>query len=83
MARIKTYDLDATITNADKIIGTDGAEGANNATKNFTVAALKTFINEDAGVLAKKSVTVTSTQLLALNGGGTIELIPAPGASYR
>ena len=47
MARIKTYDLDATITNADKIIGTDGAEGANNATKNFTVSALKTFINAD------------------------------------
>ena len=33
MARIHTYDLDGTINANDRIIGSDGAEGANFATK--------------------------------------------------
>ena len=45
MARIETYVSDQVINNEDKIIGTDGAIGANNATKNFTVGTLKEFIN--------------------------------------
>jgi hypothetical protein len=45
MARIQTYVLDTVLNASDKLIGTDAAQGANNATKNFTVGTLKEFIN--------------------------------------
>ena len=44
MAQIHTYTTDGTISLSDKIIGTDGDVGANNATKNFTVGSLQTFL---------------------------------------
>ena len=44
MAKIHTYATYGNISIADKIIGTDGDIGANNATKNFTVGALQTFM---------------------------------------
>lgn len=44
MAKIHTYTTDGTVSIADKIIGTDGDVGANNATKNFTVGSLQTFL---------------------------------------
>jgi hypothetical protein len=78
MARIETYNNDNTINPTDKLIGTDGAVGALNATKNFEMSALKSYIYPID--LAQKTVTITSTQLLTLNGGGTIELLSAPGA---
>lgn len=48
MARLENYTNDSVINSADKLIGTDGAQSANNATKNFEIGALKTFINADA-----------------------------------
>lgn len=42
MARIETYGLDAAISSNDIILGTDGDN--NNATKNFSVQALKDFV---------------------------------------
>jgi len=47
MARIQTYTLDTTINASDKVIGTDGTEGANNATKNFTVGDLTAYIQNN------------------------------------
>lgn len=47
MARIQTYNLDTTINASDKVIGTDGAEGANHATKNFTVGDLTAYIQNN------------------------------------
>ena len=44
MAKIHTYTTDGTVSIDDKIIGTDGALGAYNATKNFTVGSLQTFM---------------------------------------
>ena len=41
MARISTYDLDGTISNTDKVIGTDSS---NTTTKNFKLQSLKEFI---------------------------------------
>ena len=41
MARISTYDFDGTISNTDKVIGTDSS---NTTTKNFRVQDLKEFI---------------------------------------
>ena len=41
MARISTYDFDGTLSNTDKIIGTDSSD---TATKNFKLQDLKEFI---------------------------------------
>ena len=80
MARIKTYGLDSDINAADKVVGTDGTPGGDfGKTKNFSVEALKDFIA--GSQLVKTEITLTSTQLLSLNGGGTIELIQAAGAN--
>lgn len=45
MARIQSYPLDTAINDEDIVIGSDGAVGANYATKNYTVASLKGYIN--------------------------------------
>jgi len=45
MAKISTYNNDGTIEAGDKLIGTDGSSGADGGkTKNYTVAALETFM---------------------------------------
>ena len=44
MAQIHTYAEDSTIAAHDKVLGTDGALGANNATKNFSIGTLQTFL---------------------------------------
>jgi hypothetical protein len=80
MARIETYNNDNTINPTDKLIGTDGAVGALNATKNFEVQDLKNYMYQSLSHdILKKDLTVTSTQILSLNNGGTVELIAAPG----
>ena len=56
MARIETYNNDNTINPTDKLIGTDGAVGALNATKNFEVSALKTHVNKDVSITGTSSV---------------------------
>ncbi len=81
MARIETYNNDNAINPSDKLIGTDGAVGALNATKNFEVQKLKDYMYQSLSHdILKKDLIVTSTQILSLNNGGTIELVPAPGA---
>ena len=82
MARIKTYALDGQINLADKIIGTDGTPGSNfGKTKNYSIQSLKSFLSEGSSTdLLNKSVILTPEQILTLNGGGTVEIIPAPGA---
>jgi len=86
MARIQTYGLDSTITGEDKIIGTDGAVGADNETKNFTISALKTFINTDISVTGTSSIDGATLSLPNLptsdpqvsgrlwNDGGTLKI---------
>lgn len=44
MARISTYTKDTQINKEDIIIGSDGAEGAGLATKNFTVESLTAYM---------------------------------------
>lgn len=52
MARIVTYTSDTQIHDEDKVIGSDGVEGANNGkTKNYTVAELKSYINTGVNLL--------------------------------
>lgn len=75
MARIATYSQDTSISADDLLIGTDAEDS--NITKNYKIGDVKNFI---AGTqLVTTKITVTSAQLLSLNGGGSIELIEAPG----
>ena len=72
MARIQTYTVDTTLNSEDMIIGTDGAQGANYATKNFTVGDLRTFIlqgvsNDDVDTHLNVS-SAESSQVLSWNG---------------
>jgi len=62
MAQIHTYTTDGTVSISDKIIGTDGDVGANNATKNFTVGSLQTFLgNQFAPKAAFETLQATVT----------------------
>jgi hypothetical protein len=46
MSKISLYPLDSTIDPEDKVIGTDGADGADNGvTKNYSIATLGAYIN--------------------------------------
>lgn len=46
MTKIKQYELDSTIHEDDKVIGTDGNPGVDlGRTKNFTIAALTAYLN--------------------------------------
>jgi hypothetical protein len=56
MARLENYTNDSVINSADKLIGTDGAQSANNATKNFEVGALKTHVNTDVSITGTGSI---------------------------
>ena len=75
MARIATYPQDASISVDDLLVGTDAEDS--NITKNYKIGDVKNFIA--GSQLATAKVTVTSEQLLSLDGGGAIELIEAPG----
>lgn len=67
MAKISTYSIDGTIDPADKLIGTDGTQGADNGkTKNFSIANLQSFIGK-GGVVIQKKVEITNAQLKTLN----------------
>ena len=72
MAQIHTYTTDGTVSIADKIIGTDGDVGANNATKNFTVGSLQTFLgNQFAPKLAFETLQTTVNTTFANSGTGS------------
>ena len=62
MTKIKNYELDSTINDDDKVIGTDGMPGANfGRTKNYSIASLVAYID---------------TQLDPVDGSGTLNTIP-------
>ena len=62
MTKIKNYELDSTINDEDKVIGTDGLPGADfGKTKNYSIASLVAYID---------------TQLDPVDGSGTLNTIP-------
>ena len=72
MAQIHTYTTDGTVSISDKIIGTDGDVGANNATKNFTVGSLQTFMgNSFAPKVAFETLQTTVNTAFANSGTGS------------
>lgn len=78
MSKISNTTAYPTVTPAagDLLVITDVSDS--NATKTATVSSISSAIS-DAG-LQTQEITLTSAQLLSLNGGGTIELIEAPGS---
>lgn len=84
MARIHTYDLDGTINPNDRIIGSDGAEGANFATKNFTVSQLQSYISGGLSsfstiqVNGQSDVTASSGSALTFVAGANVTLLTDP-----
>ena len=60
MPKIHTIATDATINSTDKLLGTDSAAGSVNVTKNYTVSALKAFI--DTTYTAGDGLDLTSTE---------------------
>lgn len=75
MSKIKLYTKDNTIEDEDKVVGTDAT---GESTKNYEMSAIRSYVGSTSVVT--KKVTLTSEQLLSLDGGGSIELIEAPGA---
>lgn len=78
MSKISNTTAYPTVTPAagDLLVITDVSDS--NATKTATVSSISSAIS-DAG-LQTQEITLTPTQILSLNGGGSIELIAAPGA---
>jgi hypothetical protein len=79
MARIQTYSLDSTINSEDKVIGSDGAVGAENGvTKNFSVGELKAFVNKDSTFLGwaryDSSESFGSSTSVGVSAGDTADL---------
>ena len=63
MSKISLYPLDNTIDPEDKVIGTDGADGADNGvTKNYSIAALGAYIN----ALGVETVSTTDGTFISL-----------------
>jgi len=56
MARISNYDLDGTINNSDKLIGTDSSDGT---TKNFNIQSVKEFVY--AGISGNMTIASNGT----------------------
>ena len=67
MPRISTFDLDGTINNSDKLIGTDSSDGT---TKNFSVQSLREFVYADTVV--DESSDTTCFPLFSTSATGTL-----------
>lgn len=86
MARITTYSLDQTVTNGDKVVGTDAATGA---VKNYTIGEISNHINSQVDTIGNfvfdTNQTVDSgvdNYVLTYNDtSGLISLEPSAGGS--
>ena len=83
MPKIHTLTTDNEITGTDKLLGSDGTPGTLNATKNYLVDDLKTYILSDTGALSFKTISVSgqdnvvaeqAEDTLTLAGGGNITI---------
>jgi len=75
MARIKTYASDLDLNIDDKLLGTDADDA--NKTKNYSLGELRNFFG--GGDLKLADVTLTPEMMVSLNGGNSLEVLPAPG----
>ena len=86
MADISSYPQ-ATPKGSDRVLGVQAyVEGddstVGNPTKTFTINDINNLVPGSGGdsLYTTKTVELTPAQMLSLNGGGVLELIPAPGA---
>lgn len=86
MAKISSYPQ-ATPKGSDRVLGmqkyVEGDDSTiGNPTKTFTIDDINNLVSPNSGssVYTTRVVELTPTQILSLNGDGTLELIPAPGA---
>jgi len=94
MGRIKDYAIDPVIEDTDLVIGTDGGVGQNYVTKNYTVGALKEYIQAGSSLTgwARYDDTVyNASNKLALvdgvvvtipNNAGNVVLSPGAPVFY-
>lgn len=82
MPRIHTITTDTVITDNDMILGTDGAVGANNATKNFSFGVFKNYLLTEPTITG--NLTVSGGEIILdnnrylqgkLTSGSPIDLI--------
>ncbi len=78
MAIINSYPS-ITPTGSDLVLISDtSTEG--NPTKTATISSINALVNPETLLdLKQLDITVTPAQLLSLNGGNTVQLLPAPG----
>jgi len=83
MAIIYTYPISTNLTNKDLLVLTD-PNTTGNPTKSATLADVASYVRSSGAIqgtdLKQLDITLTSSELVSLNGGGTLSLIPAPGA---
>jgi len=78
MAIINSYPTVAP-ADSDLVLITDtSVEG--NPTKTVSIGSINALNYSPSIDLLQKEVTLTAAQMLSLNGGGSIEVLPAPGA---
>lgn len=75
MAIIYSYPPIGDLSGSDTILVNDTSK--DNSTKTASIDDIKSYIGGD---ILQKDIVITPSQLLNFNGGGSIELIPAPGA---
>ena len=75
MARINTYIKDTNLTDADSLIGTDANQ--NNATSNFTLGSIKTYIETKANIPGETTTFVQSSASLEWNITHNLDKFPA------
>ncbi len=76
MAIIYSYPPIGDLSGSDTVLVNDTSK--DNSTKTASIDDIKSYIGLGTDIL-QKDITITPTQLLNFNGGGSIELIPAPG----
>ena len=82
MAELQVYPQGTPATNT-MLVGTqmnvEQSDGTRkNLTRNFSVQQIVDLA--PTSIVRQKDLTITADQMLALNGGGTIDIIPAQGA---
>ena len=77
MAIINSYPT-ITPTSGDLVLITDTSKEGN-PTKTASIGSINALNYSSSIDLLQKEVTLTAAQMLSLNGGGSIEVLPAPG----
>jgi len=78
MPIIYSYPTITTVTDQDLFVISKNGSSGDLQTKNIEAKDLVSYFYKIDVI--QKDVTITSTQLLSLNGGGTVEVLAAPGS---